>query len=90
VYFDLAGLKPPLVVKNRRRGDRFVPFGSSGSKKVHDIFVDEKVPVSRRDRIPIIRDTEGIIWIAGVRRANRARISDDTKAVVKITHRENG
>jgi tRNA(Ile)-lysidine synthase len=89
-YFDLAGLKPPLVVTNWRRGDRFVPFGLSGSKKVHDIFIDGKVPASRRGKIPIIRDSEGIIWIAGVRRANRARITEDTKMVVKITHREEG
>ena len=88
VYFDVAGLKPPLVARNWRQGDRFVPFGSSGSKKVHDIFIDEKVPVSQRGEIPIIRDSEGIIWIAGIRRSNRARITDDTKTVVKISHRE--
>jgi tRNA(Ile)-lysidine synthase len=90
VYFDLAGLKPPLVATNWRRGDRLVPFGLSGSKKVHDIFIDGKVPASRRDKIPIIRDSNGIIWIAGVRRANRAGITADTKTVVKITHREEG
>jgi tRNA(Ile)-lysidine synthase len=90
VYFDLAGLRTPLIARNWRRGDRFVPFGSSGSKKVHDIFIDEKVPVSRRSRIPIIRDSQGIIWIAGVKRADRARITDRTEAVVKITHREEG
>ena len=90
VYFDLQGLKTPLVARNWRRGDRFVPFGSSGSKKVHDIFIDEKVPVSRRGKIPIIRDGQGIIWIAGVKRAERARVTDQTEVVVKITHREEG
>ncbi|MFH1314399.1 MAG: tRNA lysidine(34) synthetase TilS [Candidatus Eisenbacteria bacterium] len=90
VYFDLAGLKPPLVATNWRQGDRLVPFGLSGSKKIHDIFIDAKVPASRRGKIPIVRDSEGIIWIAGVRRANRARITEDTRTVVKITHREEG
>jgi tRNA(Ile)-lysidine synthase len=87
-YFDFGKIELPLAARSWREGDRFVPFGLSGTKKVHDIFIDEKVPVSRRSKIPIISDGDGIIWIAGVRRADRARITDDTRTILKITYRK--
>lgn len=89
-YFDFGGIDLPLIARSWREGDRFVPFGLSGTKKVHDIFVDEKIATSRRSMIPIICDGEGIIWIAGVRRADRARITDDTRTILKITYRKGG
>jgi len=89
-YFDFAGIELPLSVRSWREGDRFVPFGLSGTKKVHDIFIDEKVAASQRPMIPMICDSEGIIWLVGVRRAERARIKDDTKTILKITYRKGG
>jgi tRNA(Ile)-lysidine synthase len=89
-YFDFDNLTLPLVVRNWREGDKFVPFGLSGSKKVHDVFIDEKVPVSERSWIPIVCDNAEIIWVAGVRRADRARVTDATKTVVRIEFRKDG
>lgn len=87
-FFDFDKIELPLIARSWREGDRFVPFGLGGSKKVHDIFIDEKIPVSDRSRIPVICDREGILWVAGVRRAERARITDQTQTVIKITHRK--
>lgn len=87
-YFDFAALGLPLMARSWREGDKFVPFGLSGRKKVHDVFVDEKVPVSKRTKIPIICDSEGIIWVAGVRRAERARITDATQTIMKLSYTE--
>jgi tRNA(Ile)-lysidine synthase len=89
-FFDLDGLALPLVARSWKEGDRFVPFGLSGTKKVHDIFIDEKVPISQRAGVPIICDGDGIIWVAGVRRADRARIGDGTKTILKITYKKGG
>jgi tRNA(Ile)-lysidine synthase len=85
-YFDLGALDLPLRARSWREGDKFVPFGLTGSKKVHDIFIDEKVPISQRPRTPIVCDGDGIVWIAGVRRSERARITDDTRTILKIAY----
>jgi tRNA(Ile)-lysidine synthase len=90
VYFDFDKLALPLTARNWREGDRIVPFGLAGSKKVHDVFVDEKIPASERAGIPIICDRDEIIWIAGVRRSERARITDETTTFVRITTRKDG
>jgi tRNA(Ile)-lysidine synthase len=88
--FDLGQIEPPLIARSWRAGDRLTPFGMSGSKKVQDVFVDEKIPLGERGRIPIIVDRSGIIWIAGVKRAERAPVTGATSRAVRITLRKDG
>lgn len=56
----------PLTVRSRRPGDRIRL--AAGTRKVHDVLVDAKVPRTERDTIPLLCDGEGRVrWIAGVR-----------------------
>jgi tRNA(Ile)-lysidine synthase len=78
-YFDL-GLTPfPWLVRTFRDGDRIVPFGMTGSKKVKDLFIDMKIPAKARRQIPFIFCGEKLVWICGVRVAAGARIAADTE-----------
>ncbi|KRE45448.1 tRNA lysidine(34) synthetase TilS [Paenibacillus sp. Soil724D2] len=84
VFLDLDQLNLPLVVRSRRSGDRFEPHGLNGSKKVKDMFIDAKMPLSRRDVIPLLVDASGqILWIAGFRRSKHALVGPDT---VRVLH----
>lgn len=83
-YFDFDCLHPPLVVRNRRPGDRIQPFGMRGQKKLKEVLIDDKIPRSMRERIPLLVDTEGILWIIGNRRCGRAKITVDTKSVLRV------
>jgi len=63
-----------LVVRNRQAGDRIDPLGLGGRhKKVSDILADAKVPRSSRERVSIVADSRGILWIAGHSLAERAK-----------------
>ncbi|GEN34557.1 tRNA lysidine(34) synthetase TilS [Aneurinibacillus danicus] len=68
--FDPAIVKGKLYVRQRHAGDRMVPLGMSGSKKVKDILIDMKIPRHKRDQIPILTDDEHILWIPGVKRSS--------------------
>lgn len=59
--------KRRLIVRSWQQGDRMSPFGMTGSKKLQDIFIDEKVPVEERDHIPIFECDGEIVWIPGYR-----------------------
>lgn len=83
-YFDYDNLAAPLIARNFRAGDRFKPFGMEGTKKVKDLFIEKKIPKDKRTRIPVILSGKDIIWIAGVRRGNTARIEKDTKRILVI------
>jgi tRNA(Ile)-lysidine synthase len=80
-YFDLGSAPFPWLVRTFKDGDRIVPFGMTGSKKVKDLFIDMKIPVRARRRIPLVFCNEKLIWVCGVRVAANARISADTETV---------
>jgi tRNA(Ile)-lysidine synthase len=56
-----------------------------GTKKVHDLLVDAKVPKSERALVPIVTDREKICWIAGRRLDHRVRVTPETRNALKIS-----
>ncbi len=83
-YFDLGDIKgKKLIVRNRQKGDRFHPLGLRGRKKLKDFFIDVKVPRPERDRIPLLVDREGILWVAGFRQSERAKVRDCTREMLE-------
>lgn len=84
-YFDYDKIKKRLYIRNRKAGDRFVPYGMEGSKKIKDYFIDEKIPKDERDLIPILVDNENILWIVGYRISDLYKITDNTERVLKIS-----
>jgi len=63
---DFDKLVWPLLIRNKRPGDRFRPLGMKGSKKVSRYFMDRKIPKAIRGRIPLVLSGEKIVWIAGM------------------------
>jgi len=61
-----------------------IPLGMDFEKKVHDIFVDKKVPFQKRKCWPIICDQEKIIWIPGVKLDDRVKVHDSTEKVLRV------
>ena len=74
----------PLIVRNFRPGDRFMPFGMKGHKKLKDLFIEKKIARRKRGLIPIIVSGNDIIWVTGIRQAEYGKIWPDTKKVLKI------
>jgi tRNA(Ile)-lysidine synthase len=81
---DFEKLQGPLVVRLRSKGDQFVPLGSRGSTKLKKFFIDNKVPKSVRDRIPIVTDNSRIVWVVGYRIGDAVKITDATTKVLKL------
>ncbi|MFM9332146.1 tRNA lysidine(34) synthetase TilS [Paenibacillus mesotrionivorans] len=85
--FDAEELVFPLQLRNRRPGDRMQVDGLNGSKKVKDIFIDDKVPRFRREHTPVVTDASGaILWIPGIRRAGTAKVTEKTKQILRIRY----
>ncbi len=85
-YIDLDKVKGDLFLRNRRPGDYFQPLGMKGRKKLKDIFIDEKVPRDLRDRIPLLCDSENIVWILGYRVSEIYKVDKETKNILKIKY----
>lgn len=81
-FLDLDRLQWPLRVRNFRAGDKFMPLGLNGSKKVKDIFIDNKIPSEQRKRIPILEDHKDIVWVCGIRIDRRYRVTEKTERIL--------
>ncbi|EIT84169.1 tRNA(Ile)-lysidine synthetase [Fictibacillus macauensis ZFHKF-1] len=67
---DVKSVILPLTVRTRKPGDRMIINALGGTRKVKDIFIDEKVDRTKRDQWPILVDGSGaILWIPNVRHA---------------------
>ena len=78
-----------LRVRRRRPGDRYRPLGQAGEKKLQDVFVDAKVPRRERDGIPVVCDEAGIVWVAGYRVAERAKVTASTRRTMRLEAQRN-
>lgn len=84
-FFDAHSVELPLIVRNRRPGDRMRILGLNGTKKVQDIFIDEKIAPNLREQWPVIADsTDTILWIPGIRRSSHAVVQDHTVHLLKM------
>ncbi|MGQ9628741.1 MAG: tRNA lysidine(34) synthetase TilS [bacterium] len=79
-YFDYDRLAQPLILRNRRPGDRFRLDG--GRKKLKDYFIDEKVERRGRDRILLLASGDEIVWVVGFRKVEN--IMPDTKRFLRV------
>ncbi len=60
----------PLRVRTRRNGDKISVKGMLGSKKVNDIFIDEKITVVERDMWPVVVDSNNVVvWLPGLKKS---------------------
>jgi tRNA(Ile)-lysidine synthase len=75
----------PLWARNFRPGDRFVPLGMTGQKKLKDFFSDRKVPAHVRRVVPLIVQGETVVWVAGLRLDERFRVRASTRRVLELT-----
>ena len=82
--FDVEQLSGPLRVRARRRGDRFVPFGS-GARRLKAFLIDAKIPRWRRDALPLVESADGLLWIPGVRRGAAAPVTPETRRVLELS-----
>jgi tRNA(Ile)-lysidine synthase len=85
IFLDAEKLRFPLTLRSFKEGDRFIPFGMKGHKKLKDFFVDLKVPLEQRYSTPILCCDDQPLWVCGFRIDDRFKVTVGTKRVLKIT-----
>ena len=82
--FDADLTAAGLVVRNFAPGDRVSPLGMEGSRKLHDIFVDRKLPRPRRRTFPVVTLEGQIAWLPGMVRGRVALVTQETVRVLRL------
>ena len=83
-WFDLDKVSGRLSVRPRRNGDRFMPLGHSGGKKVARFLMDASLDPDKKRHCVILEDQEKIIWVAPFRSSRETRITEDTLRILQV------
>ncbi len=86
-WADLDRVHLPLIVRTRRSGDRFWPLGAPGSKKLSEFLIDAKIDPAERDRVAVLCDQLGPIWIVDHRLDERVKLAPGTRQVLRMRAR---
>jgi tRNA(Ile)-lysidine synthase len=79
----LRAVSPPLVVRTARSSDKFTPLGAESPIRVQSFLKSQKVPRLLRRTWPVVADRCGIIWVVGLRIADRVRrVSESEPALL--------
>lgn len=84
-YFDAELLPATLTLRFRRSGDRIAPFGSSGTRKVSDIFSDARLSASRKNRQPLIAAGSEIIFIPGLCHSRSFSVAPSAERILRLS-----
>ncbi len=82
-FFDKDSVRFPLILRNFQPGDRFSPMGMTGTQKVKDFFINNKIPRDDRGKYPILLSNDRIIWVAGLRIDDSVKVTSATRTVLK-------
>jgi tRNA(Ile)-lysidine synthetase-like protein len=68
MYFDLPHSALPLSIRRREDGDRILLPGMTHPKRLSRLFIDEKVAMTDRDRLPVLITAQGeVCAVPGLR-----------------------
>jgi tRNA(Ile)-lysidine synthase len=85
-YLDLEVTGSDLSLRTRRPGDRFWPQGLGDKPtSVNSFMINAKIPQAWRDRIPLLVSPKQVLWMAGWRIDERAKVTAETKRILQLS-----
>ena len=87
--FNSRDISLPLYVRNKKDGDKIEILGLNGSKKIKDIFIDEKIDVSLRKNYPVLADSLGnILWLPGIKKSKYDKSKKENYDIILKYYKE--
>jgi tRNA(Ile)-lysidine synthase len=84
-FLDYDKLSFPLVIREWRSGDKFIPLGMKGYKKVSDYLVDIKVDKVSKNGVSVLISDGEIVALPGYRIGEKFRITSSTVNILEIS-----
>jgi tRNA(Ile)-lysidine synthase len=76
---DFDKLTFPLQLRRWQQGDKFVPLGMKGSKKLSDFFIDQKLNNFEKESVYVLESANEIVWVIGHRISDLFKITPKTR-----------
>jgi tRNA(Ile)-lysidine synthase len=85
VVIDAGTIASELTIDSVREGDRIRPLGMAGRRKLSDMLSEAKVPRRSRPSVPVVRDGDEIVWVAGVQMSDVYKVTEGTTRAFRLT-----
>ncbi len=82
---DADKLQLPLILRRWKQGDRFVPFGMTGMKRLSDYMTDRKYSLVQKQQQWVVCSGDRICWLVGERSDNRFRVDENTRRILLLS-----
>ena len=73
-----------VKLRQKRDGDRYTPWGRSGSHSLKKLFQEAGIPPWERGRLAVLEDSMGILWVEKIGCAQRAAPEPSSKRLLEI------
>ena len=83
-WLDYDKIQGVMQLRTRKSGDYLVVNSQGGTKKLKDYFINEKIPLEKRDSILLLAKGSKILWVIGYRISEDCKVDSDTQRCLKI------
>ncbi len=83
-FISADNLTDIFILRHWKSGDKFVPLGMNGTKKISDFLTEKKMPATEKENQFVLQNRNDIVWVVGFRIDNRYRITSETKRVCRL------
>ena len=82
---DFDKISYPLILRNYRKGESFIPLGMKNKKKISSYLSDAKVSYIQRIKQCVIEDSnQSVIWLVGLQINEMFKVDSQTKTVLEF------
>jgi len=85
--FRKDSLHGAVTIRPRQSGDRICLNPAQGGKSLKKLFIEKKIPVMDRERIPVLADEESVLAVCGMGQ-NHAYKSSDADCMIVVEKRK--
>lgn len=84
--FDYDMIKSGFTVRNRREGDFLIVDEDGHKKKLKQYFINEKIPVLKRNETILLTKGSEVFWVIGKRIGENYKVRQDSRRFLRVIY----
>ena len=86
-WLDYAKMSDDLCLRTRKSGDYLVINKRGNEGNLKNYMINEKIPKSERDDIPLLASGSKIYWVIGHRISEDVKVTEATTRVIEVSYK---